>query len=95
MCNNCLQYGYPKKYCKRTEPKCRKCSSSGHGMTECTVTLHTLCLHCSEAHNPGSRECSRHQKEEAIMQVQEEEKITILRAKQILERTNEFVEKPT
>ena len=25
MCNNCLQYGHPKKYCKRTEPTYRKC----------------------------------------------------------------------
>ena len=29
------------------------------------------------------------------MQVQEEEKVTILRAKQILERNNEFIEKST
>ena len=63
-------------------------------MTECTNDT-TRCLHCSEAHNAGSRECAKHQKEEAIMQVQEEEKVTNLRAKQILERNNEFVEKPT
>ena len=69
MCNNCLQYAHSKKYGKRTEPTCRKCSASGHCMAECTSDT-AKCLHCSQAHSAGSRDCVKQQREEAIMQVQ-------------------------
>ena len=53
------------------------------------------CIHCSQAYNAGSRECAKHQREEAIMQVQEEEKVPIMKVKQMLDRNNEYAKKPT
>ena len=93
MCNNCLQYGHPKKYCKAAEPVCKKCAASGHEIMQC-LSEDKKFIHCIEAHHAGSKECTKQQREEAIMQIQEEENVIIVRARQILEENNEFTEKP-
>ena len=93
MCNNCQQYGHPRKYCKSVEPVCKKCAVRGHDMTQCS-SEDEKCIHCNEAHRAGSRECARYQREEAIVQIQEEEKVTAMRARQMLEKNNEFSERP-
>ena len=90
MCNNCTQYEHVKKYCKAAEPVCKKCAASGHEIMQC-LSEDEKCIHCNEAHHAGSRECTRQQREEAIMQIQKEEKITIMRARQILEKNNELL----
>ena len=50
------------------------------------------CLHCSETHSAGSGECSKYQREENLIIIQGEEKITLMKAMQILENNNEFIE---
>ena len=41
-----------------------------------------------------SRECERQEREEMIMAIQEEEKVRVMGARQILQRNNEYVEQP-
>ena len=53
-----------------------------------------MCIHSNEAHRAGSRECARYQREDTIVQIQEEEKVTAMRASQMLKKNNEFIERP-
>ena len=61
-------------------------------MTQCS-SKKEKCINCNEAHCAGSKECAKYQREEYIVQKQEEEKVTAIRAGQMLEK-NEFIERP-
>ena len=61
-------------------------------MTQC-LSENEKCIHCNEAHCAGSRERVRYQREETILQIQEEEKVTAMRARQMLEKNKEFIER--
>ena len=85
MCKNCLQYGDARKHCKRQEATCGKCAAVGHSIEQCSNDT-LKCLHCSESHNAGSRECGGYQREETLIRIQGEEKVTLMRARQILKK---------
>ena len=91
MCANCLQYGHARKYCKRQEATCKKCSMVGHAVEQCS-SEGEKCVHCGEAHSAGSIECQKYQREEALIKIQEEEKVTAMRARQMMENNNEYTE---
>ena len=92
MCKNCQQYGHAKKYCKKQEATCGKCAVVGHSVERCDSGI-VKCVHCSEAHYAGSRKCSKYRKEEILIRIQVEEKVTLMRAKQMMENNNEYVER--
>ena len=93
MCNNCLQYGHAKKYCRRQEATCGKCSSVGHSRDQCSSEV-VKCVHFNEANRAGSSAYGKLQREEALIKIQDEEKVTIMRARHILENNNEYAERP-
>ena len=89
MCKNCQQYGHAKKYCKKQEATCGKCAVVGHSVEQCDSGI-VKCVLCSEAHYAGSRECSKYQKEEILIRIQVEEKMT---ANKMMANNNEYVER--
>ena len=72
----------------------KKCAIRAHDTTQCS-SENEKCIYCNEAHRADSRECARYQREETIVQIQEEEKVTAMRARQMLEKNNEFIGRPS
>ena len=93
MCAKCLQYGHASKFCKRQESTCKKCSVLGHSVEQCSGE-EEKCVHCGETHSAGSPICQKYLKEEALIRIQEEEKVTLMRARQMMENNNEYVDRP-
>ena len=94
MCNKCMRYGHAKKWCKQENPVCKRCSESGHAMEQCQSET-PKCFHCQGNHAAGSKDCPKHQREEQLIEIQEKEKVTIMRARQILENNCEYTQRPT
>lgn len=88
ICNKCQSYGHSRKWCKSKDDICRKCSTIGHDIAKCTAEI-SQCYHCKERHQTGSRECVRQQKEQLLVEIQEKERVTIRRARQIIEGETE------
>ena len=83
ICNNCQMYGHTAKKCSRAKV-CRQCSEEGHGKEECRKGEKEFkCCHCSESHAAGSQECSKHQRESDLLDIQRKQKVTFKRARQI------------
>ena len=83
MCKKCLLYGHSVKNCKKDQQVCKRCSLIGHNCDKCEIEQ-LKCIHCNGAHVAGSKECPKYQKEEMLLEIQEREKVTIMRARQIL-----------
>ena len=94
ICKRCQQYGHTVKRCSQTVPVCRRCSAGGHEIDACQAA-DFRCLHCGAAHAVGSVDCPRQQEEQELVDVQDREKVTFMRARQILQNNNEFVDRPT
>ena len=82
LCANCQNYGHTAKRCKSDIFRCRKCSKTDHKTEQC-ITEHHLCYHCQGDHPTGNKLCTRFQKESSLVRIQSNEKVGILRAKQI------------
>ena len=93
LCRGCQQYGHTQKRCQKSDVVCGRCSATGHDHRSCAAEV-LKCLHCGAAHAVGSVDCPRHQREQLLVDTQDREKVTFMRAKQILENNNEFVEQP-
>ena len=89
MCNNCQNYGHHKKWCKTADSVGRKCARKGLTMNECEEEQ-VQCVHCKETHMTGSREWERQKKEELLISIQDKEKVSPMRARQIFEGFNEY-----
>ena len=63
-------------------------------MTECTATISEV-YYCKGNHQTGSVECIRQQREQQLIEIQEKEKVTIKKARQILKREGETVTEPS
>ena len=94
MCNRCMKYGHAKKWCKKEEDVCKRCAGSGHSTEQCD-SEEPKCFHCQGDHAAGSKDCPKHQTEQQLLEIQEKEKVTIMRARQILENNCEYVQRPT
>ena len=86
MCKKCQDYGHTAKGCKKTYFRCRKCSEEGHEQKDCTAET-SKCHHCSEDHVTGFKDCPKQQKEQEIVDLVEEKKVTFQRARQIANET--------
>ena len=84
MCRKCNQYGHTMKWCKVTSEVCRKCASEGHSQTQC-VSQTLRCVHCQGGHCAGDRDCPKQREEEAIMSIRMQEKVSYIRAKQMMD----------
>jgi hypothetical protein len=93
LCSNCQEYRHPKKYCKNNT-RCRKCSAIGHTMDECT-SQEPLCHHCQGPHKTGDRSCPKQQREEAICEIEDRDKVGVMRARQILEGEKDWTTNQT
>ena len=93
ICHKCQGYGHNSKWCRSKEDICRRCSAAGHDITKCTAET-PVCYYCKEAHQTGSKECVRQLKEQVLVEIQEKERVTIRRARQILEGECEHSVKP-
>ena len=65
----------------------------GHSVEQC-ISEEEKCVHCGESHSTGSSFCQKYFREEALIKIQEEEKVTLMRARQTVENNNEYVEIP-
>ena len=88
MCKHCLEYGHTKKKCKRQAPRCGKCSGDAHTSAECS-SKEEKCLHCPGEHTTGHKNCPAQVKEQKILEIVTEKKVSFPRARQMLD------EKPT
>lgn len=82
LCNNCQKYGHTSKRCRDTEPTCRICCQSHQ--TESCISSVTKCFHCQGNHRAGDRECPHHIRETALLRTQEDKKVSLQRARQML-----------
>ena len=84
LCRNCWSYGHTTKRCKQEGGTCQKCGTLGHYLTDCPAPVEK-CLHCEGEHLAGDKSCRRHVYEQEVLNVVNREKVSIQRAKQILE----------
>ena len=82
ICQKCWNYGHTKKKCRSNMQYCQKCSSPQHKTNECNAEK-LCCRNCSESHRSGARECPKHQKEIKLMEIAEQNRVNIRRARQI------------
>ena len=79
QCHNCFEYGHILKHCKACK-RCKVCSSE-HDVWDNACTLNKHCYHCKGNHSPSSRECPRHLFEQEVMEVANNQYISIGSAK--------------
>ena len=84
MCQKCLTYGHTQKRCRSEIASCRRCSSRDHVEAECSVPT-PKCYHCQGEHPAGSRDCPHWKREQEVINLSEEHKVTYQRARQMME----------
>ena len=82
MCKNCQGYGHTAKWC-RNPTRCRKCADEDHSEQQCESNIFR-CYHCQLQHKSGDRACEKHIQETKITEYQEKERVSRLRAMQML-----------
>ena len=92
MCNQGQAYGHTQNYCNNNK-FCRRCAAVGHDISQCKAEQ-SHCYHCGGDHDARNEECECQEREELLMTIQDEEKCHIMRARQILQKNNEFSESP-
>ena len=88
LCMRCCKYGHRIKHCVALAPVCKRCSAVGHKIEECNAQT-PKCAQCQNEHHAGDRDCEVQQKEQAIIDIQTSNKVTIRRARQIFEAVDE------
>ena len=81
QCFNCYEYGHVFNKCKNV-PKCPKCSGEHTDIENCL--LDNFCFLCEGNHSPKSRNCPRFKFEQEVLEVANNQFISIGSAKQIL-----------
>ena len=92
-CFRCQQYGHPVKYCRAVSPVCGKCANIGHSTDQCSSDV-ICCLHCKGSHLVGARECPTQETQIQLVEIQQQERVSLRRAKQIMENNNEYYRPP-
>ena len=84
MCQKCLSYGHTQKRCRSEIACCRRCSSRDHVEADCGVST-PKCFHCEGEHPAGSRDCPHWRREQEVINLSDEHKVTYQRARQMME----------
>ena len=84
MCQKCLTYGHTQKRCRSEIASCRRCSSREHVEADCSVST-PKCIHCQDEHPAGSRDCPHWKREQEVINLSEEHKVSYQRARQMME----------
>ena len=79
QCHNCFEYGHILKQCQ-SRKRCYVCSAE-HDVWDDDCTLERYCFHCKGSHSPNSRECPRHLFEQEVLEVANNQYISIGSAK--------------
>ena len=66
----------------------------GHRITDCGAEK-PECPHSKGEHSAANKEYQRYQKEELLIEIQDREKVSLMRARQILENNNEYTSQPS
>ena len=54
-CSKCQKFGHSRKWCRKEEDTCAKCSLNGHRATQCSNDL--KCANCLGPHHTASKQC--------------------------------------
>ena len=84
-CQNCLEYGHPKKIC-RENTRCQKCTSLDHTYPPCDQE--DKCMHCSQPHKTGHRTCQKYKVEEDLLAIQAKSRVSRNQAIVIYDQEN-------
>ena len=84
MCKNCYEYGHSKKTCKKQNQICRKCAGEGHDDLQTNkCRLPDYCIHCQTDEHPTNYiDCPRRKCEQEIVDIQQRDGVSFLRARQ-------------
>ena len=92
FCTKCLCYGHSKNRCDKPQ-LCRICTAP-HDSSRCPAE--TVCLHCKGSHRTGDRNCKVEKENRAICDIQHENKVSWIKARNIYNqahpRTGTFAE---
>ena len=83
MCKKCQNYGHTAKWCNNAV-RCRKCSEENHSEPQCNNLGLVRCYHCNLQHKAGNWGRPKHIDETKITECQDKEKVSKLRATQIV-----------
>ena len=83
LCKKCTKYGHTAARCRSQVTTCMRCAATGHSAENCDPNIAPKCSHCQGDHMAGSRDCSRFQREQLLLQIQEDRKVSLRRAVQI------------
>ena len=78
QCYNCYEYGHVVTHCTKSK-KCIVCSQHHQEWDKCE--LPSYCFHCSGNHSPTSRDCPRKKFEQEVVEVAQNQHISIGSAK--------------
>ena len=82
-CSKCQLYGHSKNRCSK-DIQCARCGTEHHGADQCQAN-EPKCFHCSGAQYTKNKTCPRQQMEQNLVNIMNKEKVTIRRARQILD----------
>ena len=85
QCFKCFEYGHGYDKCKN-ERKCSHCSENHEPVQHCANNMH--CFLCDGDHSPKSRNCPRYQFEQEVLDVANNQYISIGSAKQVVMGAN-------
>ena len=85
QCFKCFEYGHGHDKCKNTR-KCSHCSGEHEPVENCTNASH--CFLCEGDHSPKSRNCQRYKFEQEVLDVANNQYISIGSAKHIVMGAN-------
>ena len=76
QCFKCFEYGHINTKCTNAA-RCRKCSDFHVLAPDAECSANKFCFHCSAAHSPSSKDCSRYKLELEIVNIAYDEHISL------------------
>ena len=83
-CSNCQKFGHLKKWCKKEEETCARCSVAGHRSNTCEN--YVKCANCGEDHYSTNRKCPEYIRRSEIMATKIKGKLTFREAEDEVRR---------
>ena len=86
ICKKCTKFYHGEKYCAE-ETRCAKCSEEGHRADSCNANPMN-CPHYSGDHMAGNKNCTEFRKQEEVLAIQSNERVSRQQALAIYMRNN-------